>query len=1072
MQKLAEVCVRRPVFAAVLILVLVVVGAFGFTRLGVDRFPQVENPTVSVSVSYPGSPPEAIETEITQKIEQAVNTIAGVDELRSTSSEGASNVTVQFNLSQDAEVATQNVRDKVAQTVGQLPKDINPPIVRKQDPDSAPIIGIAISGPDSIKTLSTYADQILIPQIETADGVGDVFLAGGRLRQINVLPDPFKLRGYGLSVNDIVRAVQAQNLEVPGGQVETGPLTLSLRTAGRINSVADFNKIIVKSRQISPVSTSNQPVPDANDGGALVRLGDVARVVDGEQNATTAASLNGKTTVLLYVRKQSGVNTLATIEGVKARIEKSKATLPPGYSLQIVRDQSQYINAAVHAVEEHLVIGSILAVLVVLVFLLNWRATIISAISIPASIIATFGLMWAFGYTLNIITLLALTLAIGIVIDDAIVVIENIFRVMNERRLSAFDAAIEGTREIGLAVLATTLSLVAVFAPVAFMTGLTGRLLSSFGLTMSFAIMVSLLVSFTLAPSLGARWLGNDKKGNTNGKADGANHPTEHSPKFFQWIEHHYVRLLDWSLNRRWLVVAICLGALAGVPTLYSLAPFNFLPDDDESQFQVGALAPPGTSLQKTTAIGNRIGDEIRRIPGVQYTLLTVNGFGAGAAQNNANLFVGLKPIENRKRTQNEIMGRVRKLLGKKFAADDLRLSVSPLAALPGFGAGTGGRGVQYVLSGPDLDILQHASQDLLKQARQLPGVADADTNFVAAQPELRATVDRDEAGDLGVNVSDASQALNYVTGGQQISTYNEAGQQYQVWVRAPLQYRANAQELSLYTTSSTGGTPVDLDQVVHFKRGLGPTSIQRLNRQRQIQLQINTAPGASAGTILAGLDKAFKKLNLPPGYTGGAAGSSKEQNRAAAAFFLALGLSVVFMYLILAAQFESWVYPITILVSLPLTVPFALLSIVLFGQSLNIYSALGILLLFGVVKKNAILQVDHTNQLRAAGKDRHTAMLEANRDRLRPILMTTIAFVAGMLPLVVSSGTGAGTNRAIGTVVFGGQTLSLLLTLVATPVIYSLLDDAVNWWARIRGTTNQPVVNAPNTAPLTERQV
>jgi len=1065
MQKLAEVCVRRPVFAAVLILVLVVVGAFGFTRLGVDRFPQVENPTVSVSVSYPGSPPEAIETEITQKIEQAVNTIAGVDELRSTSSEGASNVTVQFNLSQDAEVATQNVRDKVAQAVGQLPKDINPPIVRKQDPDSAPIIGVAISGPDSIKTISTYADQVLTPQIESADGVGDVFLAGGRLRQINILPDPFKLRGYGLSVNDIVRAVQAQNLEVPGGQVETGPLTLSLRTAGRINSVPDFNKIIVKSRQISPVSDTNQPVPDANDGGALVRLGDVASVVDGEQNATTAASLNGKTTVLLYVRKQSGVNTLATIEGVKARIEKSKATLPPGYSLQIVRDQSQYINAAVHAVEEHLVIGSILAVLVVLVFLLNWRATIISAISIPASIIATFGLMWAFGYTLNIITLLALTLAIGIVIDDAIVVIENIFRVMNERGLSAFDAAIEGTREIGLAVLATTLSLVAVFAPVAFMTGLTGRLLSSFGLTMSFAIMVSLLVSFTLAPSLGARWLGNDEK--KDGKFN-----TGHSPKFFQWIEHHYVRLLDWSLNRRWLVVAICLGALASVPTLYSLAPFNFLPDDDESQFQVGALAPPGTSLQKTTAIGNRIGEEIRRIPDVQYTLLTVNGFGQGAAQNNANLFVGLKPIENRKRTQNEIMARVRGTLRRKFAGDDLRLSVSPLAALPGFGAGTGGRGVQYVLSGPDLDVLQHASQDLLKQARGLTGVADADTNFVAAQPELRADVDRDEAGDLGVNVSDASQALNYVTGGQQISTYNEAGQGYQVWVRAPLRYRANAQELSLFTTSSTGGTPVNLDQVIRFKRGLGPTSIQRLNRQRQIQLQINTAPGASAGTILAGLDKAFKKLNLPAGYTGGAAGSSKEQNRAAAAFFLALALSVVFMYLILAAQFESWVYPITILVSLPLTVPFALLSIVIFGQSLNIYSALGVLLLFGVVKKNAILQVDHTNQLRARGKDRHTAMLEANRDRLRPILMTTIAFVAGMLPLVVSSGTGAGTNRAIGTVVFGGQTLSLLLTLVATPVIYSLLDDAVNWWARVRGTSSQPVVNTPNPALGAERKV
>ncbi len=1068
MQKLAEICVRRPVFAAVLILVLVVVGAFGFTRLGVDRFPQVENPTVSVSVSYPGSPPEAVETEITQKIEEAVNTVAGVDELRSTSSEGSSNVTVQFNLSQDADTATQNVRDKVSQAIRNLPKDIDPPVVRKQDPDSAPIIGVALSGPDSVKTISTYADQTLIPQVETAQGVGDVFLAGGRLRQINVLPDPLKLRGYGLSINDVVKAVQTQNLEVPGGDVENGPQTLSLRTQGRINSVADFGRIIVKSRQIAPASSSalGQPATETSDGGALVRLSDVAQVEDGEQTATTAAALNGKTTVLLYVRKQSGVNTLATIESIKARLEKAKATLPSGYSMQIVRDQSQYIDAAVHAVEEHLVIGSILAVLVVLVFLLNWRATIISAISIPASIIATFGLMWAFGYTLNIITLLALTLVIGIVIDDAIVVIENIVRVMNEAGLSAMNAAIEGTREIGLAVLATTLSLVAVFAPVAFMTGLTGRLLSSFGLTMSFAILVSLLVSFTLVPSLAARWLGGDTK---TGDGQRKEEPT---PKFFQWIEHHYVSLLAWCLDRRWIVVTICVAALAAVPTLYSMAPFNFLPDDDESQFQVGALAPPGTSLEQTSKLGNRIGEEIRRISGVQYTLLTVNGFGAGAAKNNANLFVGLKPIENRKQDQNAIMARVRKTLRRKFAAENLRLSVSPLAALPGFGAGSGGRGVQYVLSGPDLSVLQKATATMLKQARTLPGVADADTNFVAAQPELQGSVDRDQAGDLGVNVGDAAQALNYVTGGQQVSTFNQGGQQYEVWVRAPAQYRAGSAGLSLYTATSASGTPVDLSQIITFKRGLGPTSIQRLNRQRQIQLQINTAPGASAGTILTGLDQEFKKLNLPAGYSGTAAGSSKEQNNAAAAFFLALGLSVVFMYLILAAQFESWIYPITILVSLPLTIPFALLSVVLFGQSLNIYSALGILLLFGVVKKNAILQVDHTNQLRAKGLDRRTAILNANRDRLRPILMTTIAFVAGMLPLVVSSGTGAGTNRAIGTVVFGGQTLSLLLTLVATPVIYSLLDDAINWWARLRGTTNQPVINSPTNASLAERQV
>ena len=1056
MQKLAEICVRRPVFAAVLILVLVVVGAFGFTRLGVDRFPQVENPTVTVSASYPGSPPEAMETEITQKLEEAVNTIAGIDELRSTSGEGTSNVTVQFNLSKDADVATQEVRDKVAQAQRGLPADLDPPVVRKQDPDAAPIVGIAISAPDSVKTVTEYADKVLTPQIESADGVGEVILAGGRLRQINILPDPFKMRGYGVTVNDVIRTLQTQNAEVPGGQIENGPETLNLRTQGRIQSVADFNKLIVKSRQIAPASTSGSaPTTETNDGGAFVRLGDVATVQDGEQDATTAARLNGKQTVLLYVRKQSGVNTLATIDNIKARVEKARAALPPGYSMQIVRDQSQFIDAAVRAVEEHLVIGSILAVLVVLVFLLNWRATIISAISIPASIISTFGLMWVFGYTLNIITLLALTLAIGIVIDDAIVVIENIFRVMNERGLSAFDAAIEGTREIGLAVLATTLSLVAVFAPVAFMEGLTGRLLSSFGLTMSFAILVSLLVSFTLVPSLGARWLGGAEKQDGQPKQ-------EHTPRFFQIIEGAYVHLLDFCLKQRWIVVTICALALAATPTLYGMAPFNFLPDDDESQFQVSARAPEGTSLETTTAIGNRLSAEIRKIPGVEYTLLTVNGFGPTAATNSADLFVRLKGIEQRKQDQNAIMGRVRKTLGRKFAAENLRLRVSPLAALPGFGGGTGGRGVQYVLSGPNFDVLQKAADTMLKQARQIPGVADADTNFVAAQPELVAKIDRDQAGDLGVNVQDVSSALRYLASGDKISTYNEGGQQYEVHVRAPGGFRKNAEGLSLWTASSAGGSPVNLAQVVSFNRALGPTSIQRLNRQRQIQLQINTAPGASAGTILKQLDVNFKKLNLPAGYSGGATGSSKEQNRAAGAFFLALGLSIVFMYLILAAQFESWIYPLTILVSLPLTVPFALLSVVIFGQSLNIYSALGILLLFGVVKKNAILQVDHTNQLRARGLDRHTAMLQANRDRLRPILMTTIAFVAGMLPLVVSSGTGAGTNRAIGTVVFGGQTLSLLLTLVATPVIYSLLDDLVNWWAKLRGTTNQPVVNSP----------
>ncbi len=1027
MQKLAEICVKRPVFAVVLILILVVVGTVGFTRLGVDRLPSVENPTITVSTDYPGASPQAVETEITDKIEEAVNTIAGINELNSTSSEGNSRVTVSFNLDRDADVATQEVRDKVNLAQRNLPDDIEAPIVRKQDPNSSPVLGFAISGKASEREITEYADKIFRPQIESADGVAEVILAGARLRQINIVPDPYKMRAYGLSVNDLITALNRGNVEVPGGDVEAADKTLTLRTQGRLQSLREFERLSVK---------------NLGDNSGNVRLGDVAAVEDGVEAATRTAELNGKPTILLYIRKQSGVNTLTTIDNVKARVEKARESLPANYNIQVVRDQSQYIEAAVFAVEEHLIVGSILATLVVLVFLLNWRATIIAALSIPASIIATFGLMWMFGYTLNIITLLALTLAVGIVIDDTIVVVENIYRVMNEKGIGAFEAAIEGTREIGLAVLATTLSLIAVFLPVAFMEGLTGRLLSSFGITMSFAILVSLLVSFTLAPMLGARWLA---------RKPGENHESGHASggKFFGAIDAVYAAMLKWSMAHRWVIVGLCIAALAAVPSLYKAAPFNFLPEDDESEYSVSARAPEGTSLEDTTRIGRRIAAEIQKLPGVEYTLLSVNGYGQ-SGNNDSEVYVRLKDIDKRTISQEDSMAMVRRKVLPKFKADDLRARVSPPQALRGFGGG--GRGVQYVLTGPDLEVLKDASAKMVAAARQLPGVADADTDYVEGKPELVTQINREAASDLGVNVQDAATALRFLVGGNQVSTYNEGGEQYEVHLRAPQRFRDAPENIALWSVPSSLNGTANLDQVASFKRGLGPTSIRRLNRQRQIVVSANTAPGASASAIVAGMDKAYQSLNLPAGYVGAPSGSSREQEKATSAFLLAIGLSVVFMYLILAAQFESWIYPITILLSLPLTVPFALFSILLFGQSLNIYSALGMLLLFGVVKKNAILQVDHTNQLRERGINRYDAIIQANRDRLRPILMTTLAFVAGMIPLVISTGTGAGTNRAIGTVIFGGQTFSLLLTLLATPVIYSLLDDAQVWFARLRG--------------------
>ena len=682
MQKLAEICVKRPVFAVVLILILVVVGTVGFTRLGVDRLPSVENPTITVSTGYPGASPEAVETEITDKIEEAVNTIAGINELNSTSSEGNSRVTVSFNLNKDADIATQEVRDKVNFAQRNLPDDIDAPIIRKQDPDSSPVLGFAISGAASEGEITEYADKIFRPQIESADGVGEVIIAGARLRQINIIPDPYKLRAYGLSVNDLITALNRGNVEVPGGDVEASDKTLTLRTQGRLQSLREFERLSIK---------------NLGENSGNVRLGDVAEVEDGVQEAERTAELNGQPTILLYIRKQSGVNTLTTIDNVKARVEKARESLPASYKIQVVRDQSQYIEAAVFAVEEHLIVGSILATMVVLIFLLNWRATIIAALSIPASIIATFGLMWMFGYTLNIITLLALTLAVGIVIDDTIVVIENIYRVMNEKGLNSFQAAIEGTREIGLAVLATTLSLIAVFLPVAFMEGLTGRLLSSFGITMSFAILVSLLVSFTLAPMLGARWLARKPGEKTDGHHQSGG-------KFFGAIDAVYAGLLRWSMAHRWVIVGLCIAALAAVPTLYKAAPFNFLPEDDESEFSVSARAPEGTSLQDTTRIARRIAAEIKKLPGVEYTLLSVNGFGQSSS-NDSEVYVRLKDIDQRKNTQEEMMTLVRSKVLSKFKADDLRVRVSPPQALRGFGGG--GRGVQYVLTGPDLETLK-----------------------------------------------------------------------------------------------------------------------------------------------------------------------------------------------------------------------------------------------------------------------------------------------------------------------------------------------------------------------------
>jgi HAE1 family hydrophobic/amphiphilic exporter-1 len=864
-----------------------------------------------------------------------------------------------------------------------------------------------------------------------------VAIVGGLLRAVNIWIEADRLAAYKMPISEVRAALQQQNADLPGGNVTSDISERTLRTVGRFTEAEQFNDLVIATRN-----------------GAPIRVRDIGYAEDGTKEQRTFARLNGVPTVVLEVRRQSGANTVEVIESAKANLERIRRQIPAGVNLQLVRDQSEHIYASLHEINTHLVIGSILACLVVFAFMRDWRATIIAAVAIPTSVISTFGLLAALDFTLNTVTMLALVLMVGIVIDDAIVVLENIFRFIEEKKMSPFEAAREATAEIALPVLATTMSLVVIFIPVSFMSSISGRFLYQFGITAACAILVSLLVSFTLTPMMSARMFkiseGSDKEHDRAKSRSG----------FYGYIDRGYTRVLASALRRRAIVSVVAILVVASIVPLYRLVRQDFLPAGvDEAQFEMSVTAPEGISVAAMDDAMRALERELTQVQGIRLVLTTIAG-NPFSTSNESQVFVGIAPHSERvfsvsrllkgivsldpleafrgNYSQADVMQQVRARM-RKFR--DLRVGVRNLQT---FNIGGGNREIDFAIRGPELEQLAKYSETLAEQAENL-GIIDAETTLRLNKPELRARIDRARAADLGVRTQDVAAALRLMVGGdQEVTRFRDpmVGEDYDVELRLVEADRRDPDTIARIYVPRANGEMVRLDSVVVLEEARSPSRVDRMDRQRQANVRAGVAPGYALADRLQALREAAAGLGMPATYTTAVSGRGRELERTFTEFGWAFLLSIAFMYMVLAAQYESLLNPFIILLSLPLSLPFALLSVYLSGDTLNLYSALGMLVLFGVVAKNAILQIDHTLNLRRQGIERGSAILEANRDRLRPILMTTLALVGGMLPLAIGTGPGAEERRTIAVVVIGGQTLSLFLTLVVVPVAYSLFDD------------------------------
>ena len=1024
MKSVLALFVRRPVFTWVLVLATVVLGINGLLKMPVERFPNVEFGFVSITISAPGLSTEQIESEIATKVESSLGTVSGLKRLDSVSSEGQALIWAQFFLEKDQQVAANEVRDRVSRLADELPTTARPARIETFNFNAIPIMLVALESEQGARTpleLTEIAETTIRRELQTIDGVGDVRLVGGETRGFTITLDPVRLRAAELSADDVRQALDRENLEVPGGTLADGETALGVRLSAKARTLAELEQVIIATR-----------------GGLSLRLVDVGRIEDGSIPADSLATLSGRQAVVVAVTKRPGANTISVSDAVRSRLGVARGFLPDGVTTRIVQDNSEDIRASVHAVTEHLVLGAVLAAAVVLLFLRSWRATLIAGFAIPASVLGTFFIAKGLGITLNLLSLLGLTLAVGIVIDDAIVVVENIVRVMDVRGLSPREAAVEATREIALAVLATTLSLVAVFLPVATMDGIIGRYLAPFGLTMSASILLSMGIAFTLTPMLSSRWL----------KRTPAHRAASHEGGRLDAL---YARAVAWILRRRWVAGLAIVAALVAIVPLGMAAPATFVPTEDAGRFTVYVRLPESVTVERTGQLAEEIGARLRAYPEVAETMMTTT------SQREATVTAYLR----RRGVQAGMIVRARDDLHAAYADPSLLMMVGPG---DDFSApGPDGAGIQYVVRGADLGELRDITARLLAEVRKIPGTVDhGATSDAAGKPELSVKVDRARASQLGISQAEIGRALALLDRkGIEVGSMRDVRSKNDLSLKLRLRVGsdtlANEDIVRALTVRTSRGALLPFSEIATITRAEGPGIIRRVGRQRQITVFMNTLPGVSDMAVVAAIEAKMQEIEPTGRYRGEVIGNAEEMANAANAFVVAIALSFVFMYLVLAAQFESWIHPVTILVSLPLTVPFGLLSLVLGGQSLNIFSALGFLVLFGVVKKNSILQVDRIIQLRAEGLSRYDAVIAACRDRLRPILMTTLAFVAGMLPLIVSSGAGAATNRAIGVGVFGGQTLSLVLTLLVTPVVYTWFDDVSAWWSRRRSRLAEP---------------